>query len=101
MVGDATKKFHAPSWEVFYLNDIAKAIAKDYSNPITRLAMQDYPEDGGDGMSQVFNGSKMLHDLPVEHAPLTVHVDGKIFWVNELLQFSSGGYFILEKYIAE
>ena len=39
---------------------------QDYANPITRHAMQDYPEDGGTGMMQVFNGTKMLLDIPSE-----------------------------------
>ncbi|KAG0693275.1 hypothetical protein DFH29DRAFT_1007462 [Suillus ampliporus] len=46
----------------------------DYGNPLTRFAMQDYPEDGGKGMSQVFNGKKMLLDLP---SPPAARVDGK------------------------
>lgn len=57
--------------------------------------MQDYPEDGGDGMSQVFNGTKMLLDLP---SPPAVRVNGTIYFVNELLQESSKAYFIPERF---
>jgi hypothetical protein len=57
--------------------------------------MQDFPEDGGSGMSQVFNGEKMLHELP---SPPAVRVNGSVYFVGELLQESSGGYFIPERF---
>jgi hypothetical protein len=53
--------------------------------------MQDYPEDGGKGMLQVFNGRKMLLDLP---SPPAVQVNRTMYFMDELLQESSGGYFI-------
>ncbi|KAF8840947.1 hypothetical protein BDN67DRAFT_1048545, partial [Paxillus ammoniavirescens] len=116
IVGDPTEKIISPFGNVFYINDVAKAIAKasdqrltqsvyksnkctfwtqDYANPLTRFAMQDFPEDGGNGMSQVFHGEKMLHELP---SPPAVRVDGNIYYVDELLQDSSGGYFIPERF---
>lgn len=55
----------------------------------------DYPEDGGDGMSQVFHGEKMLLELP---SPPAARVDGKIYFVNELLQEHSGAYFVPERF---
>lgn len=57
--------------------------------------MQDYPEDGGLGMSEVFHGEKMLLELP---SPPAVWVHDKIFFVNELLQDCSGMYFIPERF---
>jgi hypothetical protein len=57
--------------------------------------MQDYPEDGGKGMLQVFNGEKMLFELP---SPPAAKVDGEIYFVNELLQDASGDYFIPERF---
>jgi hypothetical protein len=57
--------------------------------------MQDYPEDGGIGMSQVFNGKKMLFDLP---SPPAVRVDRTVYFTDELLQESSGGYFIPKRF---
>jgi hypothetical protein len=58
-----------------------------------RLAMQDFPEDGGSGMSQIFNGEKMLHEWP---SPPAVRVNGNVYFVGELLQEFSGWYFIPE-----
>ncbi|KAG2086478.1 hypothetical protein BD769DRAFT_1320705, partial [Suillus cothurnatus] len=95
LVGNSTEKVTARSGNIFYLNDVGQAVAKDYANPLTRFAMQDYPEDGGRGMSQVFNGEKMLFKLP---SPPAVKVDGEIYFVNELLQDSSGDYFIPEHF---
>lgn len=57
--------------------------------------MQDYPEDGGKGMSQVFNGEKMLFEHPL---PPAAKVNGEIYFVNELLQDASGDYFIPERF---
>lgn len=68
---------------------------QDYANPLTRFTMQDYPDNGGEGMSQVFNSTKMLLDLP---SPPVVHVDGTIYFINELLQESSKEYFIPERF---
>ena len=71
-------------------------VVQDYSNPITRFAMQDYQVSSGDGMKQAFNAEKMLIDIPSEMATQTVHVDGELFYLNKLLQQKSGEYFILE-----
>ncbi|KAG1824214.1 hypothetical protein EV424DRAFT_1320857, partial [Suillus variegatus] len=95
LVGNPMRKVTSASGNVFYINDIWHAIAKDYANPLTRFSMQDYPEDGGDGMSQVFNGQKMLLELP---SPPAARVDGKIYFVNELLQECSGGFFVPERF---
>ncbi|KAG1736269.1 hypothetical protein EDD22DRAFT_745936, partial [Suillus occidentalis] len=95
LVGDPTEKVTAHSGNVFYINDVAKSIAKDYANPLTHFAMQDYPEDSGEEMSQVFNGKKMLLDLP---SPPAARVDGMIYFTGELLQDDSGGYFIPERF---
>ncbi|KAG1872268.1 hypothetical protein F4604DRAFT_1881049 [Suillus subluteus] len=95
LVGDPTEKVTSHSSNTFYINNIAKAIAKDYANPLTRLAMQDYPEDGGKGMLQVFNGTKMLLNLP---SPPAVQVNRTVYFTDELLQESSGGYFIPNRF---
>ncbi|KAI6017560.1 hypothetical protein BKA83DRAFT_4015195, partial [Pisolithus microcarpus] len=95
LIGDPMKKVISASGNVFYINDIANAIAKDYANPLTRFAMQDFPEDGGKGMSQTFHGEKLLHELP---SPPAVQVDGTVYFVGELLQECSGDYFFPERF---
>ncbi|KAF8428888.1 hypothetical protein L210DRAFT_3327899, partial [Boletus edulis BED1] len=98
LLGSPTEKVKALSGNVFYLNDISKAIAMDFANPLTRFAMQEYPEDGQGCMSQVHHGSKMLNDLPDDLAPPCVRVDRSIYFVHELLQRSMGRYFIPKKF---
>lgn len=56
--------------------------------------MEDYPIFSGSSMSQVWNGTKMLLDLPPELATPTARNAGKIFWINELTQLSDYSYFI-------
>ncbi|KAI5983208.1 hypothetical protein EDD15DRAFT_2489603, partial [Pisolithus albus] len=97
LLGTPTEKVTTALGNVFYLNAISKAIAMDFANPLTRFAMQEYPEDGQGHMSQVHHGSKMLEDLPDGLAPPCVRVDHAIFFVNELLQQSTGSYFIPKK----
>ncbi|KAG8923117.1 hypothetical protein FRC02_011341 [Tulasnella sp. 418] len=98
-VGSPMEKSVSNDGDIFYLNDIGKAIAKDYANPIARAAMQHYPEYCGGKMSQVFNGTKMLVDLPDDLLTPTARANGRIFWVNELLQCQSGRFFIPTRYI--
>ncbi|EGO26853.1 hypothetical protein SERLADRAFT_436680 [Serpula lacrymans var. lacrymans S7.9] len=81
-----------------HLNSIGKAIAKDYSNPITWFSMQDYPKDGEGSMSQAHHGSKMLLDPHPSLAVPSVSANSKIFFVDELLQQSSGAYFIPKQF---
>jgi len=75
------------------LTVVTDPFLQDYSNPLTRFCMRDYLEDGRGSMSQVHHGSKMLHELPEELLAPSVHVDGKIYFRNELLQ-STAGFFI-------
>ncbi|KIK34743.1 hypothetical protein CY34DRAFT_66346, partial [Suillus luteus UH-Slu-Lm8-n1] len=91
LVGDLTEKVTAHLGNIFYFNNVGKVVAKDYANPLTCFAMQDYPEDGGRGMSKVFNGEKIQFELP---SPPAAKVDGEIYFVNELLQDILGNYFL-------
>ncbi|KAF8840259.1 hypothetical protein BDN67DRAFT_880617, partial [Paxillus ammoniavirescens] len=94
-VGHPTEQVKSMNGNVFYINNIGKAIAKDYANPLTCYAMEDYPEDTGSCMSQVFNGEKMLLEVL---SPPAARVEGKIYFVDELLQERSGTYFIPEHF---
>ncbi|KIJ11470.1 hypothetical protein PAXINDRAFT_84506, partial [Paxillus involutus ATCC 200175] len=98
LLGNPMEKISTASGNTFYLNAINKAIAMDFANPLTRFTMQDYPEDGQGRMSQVHHGNKMLEGLPDDLAPPCVHVGGSIFFVNELLQQTTRGYFIPKKF---
>ncbi len=71
---------------------------KDYANPITRFAMQDYPVDGGSGMSQLQNAGKITSDLAGSVVSPAARVDGVIYFVDELLQLQSGDFFLPERF---
>lgn len=60
--------------------------------------MTDYAVDNGPGMSQVNHGNKVLLDLPNDATSPSVRANGKIFFVGELLQCTSGAYFIPEHF---
>ncbi|KAH7885947.1 hypothetical protein F5I97DRAFT_2024174 [Phlebopus sp. FC_14] len=92
-VGNPSEKTTSRSGNVFYINNIGKAIAKDYANPLTCFAIQDYPKDKGSGILEVFYGKKILLDLP---SPPTARIHGKVYFVNEILQEISGEYFFPE-----
>ncbi|KIK76804.1 hypothetical protein PAXRUDRAFT_17930 [Paxillus rubicundulus Ve08.2h10] len=95
LLGNPMEKIISAMGNVFYINDIAKAIAKDSANPLTRFAMQDFPEDGSNGMSQVFHGKELLHELL---SPPAICMKGNIYFVDELLQEGLGRYFIPEHF---
>ncbi|KAI0683828.1 hypothetical protein BC835DRAFT_1217128, partial [Cytidiella melzeri] len=101
LVGDPTKKVVSPSGNIFYINDIGAAVAKDYANPLTRFAMSDFPEDRGGHMSEAQHGFKMLRDGPEGIVTPAVRVEGKIFFTQELLQRSDASYFIPERFFVD
>ncbi|KAG1873043.1 hypothetical protein DFJ58DRAFT_651687 [Suillus subalutaceus] len=89
-IRNPTCKVTASSGNIFYINSIGSAIAKDYSNPLTHFCVHDYPEDGRGNMSQVHHGSKMLHELPEELLIPSVRINNNIYFWNELLQLTTG-----------
>ncbi|KAG1800598.1 uncharacterized protein BJ212DRAFT_1287207, partial [Suillus subaureus] len=89
-IGNPTCKVTASSGNIFYINSISSAIAKDYSNPLTCFCMHDYPEDGRGNMSQMHHGLKMLHELPKELLVPSIRVNNNIYFRNELLQLTTG-----------
>ncbi|KAL0568305.1 hypothetical protein V5O48_013685 [Marasmius crinis-equi] len=94
MVGSPTEKVVSSTGTVFYINEVAHAIAKDFANPITRLAMAEYPEDGGGSLSEMKHGRKWLIEIPRDTLTITARVGGKLYFVGELLQCRDGSYFI-------
>ncbi|KAI0747726.1 hypothetical protein C8Q80DRAFT_1120402 [Daedaleopsis nitida] len=97
LVGDPTRKVVSLSGNVFYINDVSSAIGKDYSNPITRPTMLDYPVYSPEGhMLQVHHGDKLLNDLLGDIVAPAVIVNNKVFFVYELLRRTDHSYFIPE-----
>ncbi|KAL0575645.1 hypothetical protein V5O48_006330 [Marasmius crinis-equi] len=98
MVSTTTEKVVSSSGTVFYINEVANAIANDFSNSITRLPMADYLEDGGREMSEMKNGRKWLVEVPHDMLTITVRVRGKLYFVGELLRCQNGRFFIPDRF---
>ena len=117
MLGDPTTCVASHLGNVFYINDVGSAIAKvhicicicicisfsdsllqDFSSPIFRFVMQEYPEDAGRSMSQVFHGEKILYDMLSDIRPPAVKVNECIYFLDEVLQCLDGQYFIPEHF---
>lgn len=114
LLRELTEKVTTTSGNVFYLNAISNTITmvsrdshpmncsklavQDFANPLTWFAMQEYSKDGQTYMSQVHHGSKMLKDLLDGLAPPCICVNRVVYFVDELLQQSTGGYFIPKKF---
>ncbi|KAI0694535.1 hypothetical protein BC835DRAFT_1274457 [Cytidiella melzeri] len=98
LVGNPTHKITSVNGNIFYMNDIAHAIAKDYANPLTRYAMQDYPQNGEGRMSQMWHGEKMVLEAPPAPA---ARVRNRIYFVDELVYCTDNSYFIPERFVLE
>ncbi|KAF8588128.1 hypothetical protein K439DRAFT_1299825, partial [Ramaria rubella] len=85
---------------IFYLNEIGAALAKDMSNPLVQPHLVFYPEDAGNTSSQARHGGKWLNLVPdgvpmlmVKHRWTRRH-----FYINELAECVDGTYFIPERW---
>ncbi|KAF8575930.1 hypothetical protein K439DRAFT_1623235 [Ramaria rubella] len=80
---------------IFYLNEIGAALAKDMSNPLMCPHLIFYPEDAGNTSSQARHGGKpdgVLMPM-VKHGRTQRH-----FYINELAECVDGTYFIPERW---
>ncbi|KZV70154.1 hypothetical protein PENSPDRAFT_456492 [Peniophora sp. CONT] len=98
LLGSPTERVSCPqTGSVLYRNGLDHAIARDFSNPITRQSMIEYSVDRGKASSQVHDAEKLLSKSPENTQPC-VRVLGKIFYVGELLKTKGGEYFIPERF---
>ncbi|KAL1938673.1 hypothetical protein VTO73DRAFT_11488 [Trametes versicolor] len=93
-VGDPTEKVQAPSGNVFYMNSIPQALARDYAHAGKRRKMHLYPEFSGARVKEAWNGSKWLVDVPDSVLTPMTRVHGKDFFINELAYCTGGRWFI-------
>lgn len=63
--------------------------------------MNDYPVDLGRARAEVWHGDKMLMDLPPELSSPTARCGDRIYWVNEVVELSSGQLFVPERFYRE
>lgn len=69
------------------------------ANSFTREGMVFYPEDGGNKMGQVWNGDKMLRDIPDHLLSPTIRHQGVIYYVNELVKRSENRWFLPKRWL--
>ncbi|KAI0829952.1 hypothetical protein BC628DRAFT_1314715 [Trametes gibbosa] len=93
-IGDPTEKVVASSGNVFYMNSIYQALARDYAHPAKRRQMHLYPEFSGKQVQEAWQASKWLVDAPDSVLTPMTRVGGKDFFVNELVYCSNRSWFI-------
>lgn len=59
---------------------------QDFANPLVRPHMNFLPHDDGKRMSQAWHGHKMIHDIPDRFLTPCVRLNGRVFYVNELVR---------------
>ena len=69
------------------------------SNPFTRSGMALYPDDAGNKLEEVWNGDKMLRDVPDHLLSPTIRHNSVIYYVNELVQCSDGSWFLPKRWL--
>ncbi|KAI0828596.1 hypothetical protein BC628DRAFT_1428616 [Trametes gibbosa] len=93
-IGDPTEKVQASSGNVFYMNSIYEALARDYAHEGKRRQMHLYPEFSGSQVREAWQASKWLVEvLDSVLTPMT-RVGGKDFYVNELVYCAHQCWFI-------
>ncbi|CDO77550.1 hypothetical protein BN946_scf184912.g49 [Trametes cinnabarina] len=90
-IGDPTIKVKAASGNVFYMNSIRHALARDYAHPQKRRSMHVYPEFTGDRVCETWQASKWLVDAPDEVLTPMIRLHGHDFYVNELIMRTEAG----------
>ncbi|KAJ6614498.1 hypothetical protein B0H10DRAFT_1803312 [Mycena sp. CBHHK59/15] len=98
-VGDPTTRQESSRGNVWYLNEIGDSIKKDISNPFTRANMSFYPEDAGKKLGEVWHGDKMMRDIPDHLLSPNIRHNGKMYYVNELVQCTDGNWFLPKRWV--
>ncbi|KAF8181413.1 hypothetical protein K438DRAFT_2169421, partial [Mycena galopus ATCC 62051] len=100
-VGDPTVRQESGRGTVWYMNEIGESIKKDMANPFTRDGMIFYPEDAGDKLGQVWQGDKMLRDIPDHLLSPTIRHRGEIYYVNELVKRTENRWFLPKRWLTK
>ncbi|EPQ49890.1 hypothetical protein GLOTRDRAFT_134493 [Gloeophyllum trabeum ATCC 11539] len=93
-VGNPTVKVTAASGNVFYMNEVTKAIAKDYTHPATRSLIHAYPEYTPNAVSEVWQAEKWLVEAPDHLLTPMIRQDNQDYYTNELAHCSDDSWFI-------
>ncbi|KAJ7049000.1 hypothetical protein C8F01DRAFT_1355847 [Mycena amicta] len=82
--------------KVFYMNDIRKMVANDWSNPLVRRFIHVYPEIPQNGIiSELWHADKWRKDMDRSQlSPMWAAPDSQHYYVDELAQMTSGKFVI-------
>ncbi|KAI0755371.1 hypothetical protein C8Q80DRAFT_1266837 [Daedaleopsis nitida] len=94
VLGNPTVKIKAASGNLFYMNSVRSALARDYAHPDKRPKMHIYPEFTGTRVAEVWQGRKWLVEAPDEVLTPMIRMGNKDYFVNELAACLDGSWFI-------
>jgi hypothetical protein len=61
--------------------------------------MSFYPEDAGNKLGEVWHGEKMMRDTPDHLLSPNIRHNGKMYYVNELVQRTDGSWFLPKRWV--
>ncbi|KAF4615110.1 hypothetical protein D9613_003453 [Agrocybe pediades] len=81
MCGIQTKERIGRLGHRYHINDLHQMLAQEMCNPKVRSVLHFYPEDAGERLAEARQGSRWLHDLPLDEATpmIRLHDDFYIF----------------------
>ncbi|TFK51166.1 hypothetical protein OE88DRAFT_1735116 [Heliocybe sulcata] len=94
VLGNPTVKVRSASGNIFYMNKVTKAVAKDYAHPETRRLIHAYPEYTPNAVSEVWQAEKWLCDAPDHVLTPMIRLGNTDFYVKELTRCHDGSWFI-------
>ncbi|KAJ7820162.1 hypothetical protein B0H14DRAFT_2600146 [Mycena olivaceomarginata] len=114
-VGDPTTRHESSRGNVWYLNEIGDSIKKviccdgvmfvlNFENRMYRILSPGqicrfYPEDAGNKLGEVWHGEKMMRDTPDHLLSPNIRHNGKMYYVNELVQRTDGSWFLPKRWV--
>ncbi|EPS97810.1 hypothetical protein FOMPIDRAFT_1031788 [Fomitopsis schrenkii] len=94
-IGDPTRRVQADSGNVFYINSLVQAMARDYAHPSTRQQIHAFPEfTAGGPVSEVWQSSKWLEDAPDDVLTPMIRLGDKDYYIKELAYCCDQSWFI-------
>ncbi|KIY71216.1 hypothetical protein CYLTODRAFT_487432 [Cylindrobasidium torrendii FP15055 ss-10] len=69
MCGIETKAYRSENGNVYHVNDFARIVEQEMSNPNVRPHLHFWPEDNKKGVSEARQASRWMHEMPDDLAP--------------------------------
>ncbi|KAF7296843.1 hypothetical protein MIND_00915600 [Mycena indigotica] len=96
---DKPIKVTSAQGNIFYMNDIQKSIARDFSNPLIAPHLHLYPEEViGGPVTERWQAQRALDYFPNELTPMFSNGHRR-WWINEVAQLRDGRFIIPQTWI--